>query len=223
MAPFDLPDPLALGPDPELPGLRTAGPHHVLIAGSGPAATEAALTLRALGGSRLPVTLLTPADRYWHRPVSVAEPFAAGRARSYDLGRLRDLGIQVVKGTLAGVDAATRRVRTDEGQLLDYHSLLVATGAEVHPWSAHAVTFAGRPGDVERVHGIVQDLEGGWSRRIAFVAPRGCGWTLPLYELALQMAERARALCLEAELTLFTYERTPLEAAGQAASEAVRS
>jgi sulfide:quinone oxidoreductase len=197
-------------------------PHTVLIAGSGPAAIEAALALRAFGGGRLRVQMLTPATEYVHRPVSVLEPFAAGHARRYDLDRLRELGIQVLNGTLARVDTTARLAITDEGREIRYDDLLLATGAEPRAAVPGAVTFAGRSQDVEAVHGMLQDLEGGWTRRIAFVAPAGCGWTLPLYELALQTAERAADSAVEVRLMLFTGEREPLEALGPSASAAVR-
>ena len=221
-----LPDPADLGPDPEPPGVRAniaiAGspaprrpaprrPRTVLIAGSGPAALEAALALRELGGLR--VQLVSPQTAYVHRPVAVVEPFGAGRVRSYDLARLGEQGIRIHRAALASVDVERRRAVTEEGVELAYDFLLVATGARMRGVVPHAVTFGG-PEGVEGLHGIVQDLEGGWSRRIAFVAPPGATWTLPAYELALQTAGRADDAGVDAEITLLTHEREPLEAFG---------
>lgn len=196
-------------------------PRTALIAGSGPAALEAALALRALAGPHLHVEMLTPDAAYVHRPVSVLEPFAAGRARRYDLDRLGAYGVRVRKGALALVDAGARRVRTVDGAELPYDALLVATGAQAHPALVRATTFGGRADDVARVHGIVQDVEAGWTRRVAFVAPPGCGWTLPLYELALQTALRAADQCQTVELTVLTAEAAPLEVFGPTGSAAV--
>jgi sulfide:quinone oxidoreductase len=226
MAFSDIPDAALLGPDPEPARVRepafspAARPQArtVLIAGSGPAAMEAALAVRAFGGPHLHVQMLTPATAYVHRPLSVVEPFAAGRVRSYELARLGELGIRVHRGTLASVDAASRLVRTGEGRELRYDFLLVATGAQARGAVPHALTFGG-PAQIEAMHGVIQDMEGGWSRRIAFVAPRGATWTLPLYELALQTAQRASDACLDAEIFLVTHERAPLEVFGPTGAE----
>jgi sulfide:quinone oxidoreductase len=227
--PFRLPDPTRLGPDPEPPGVRepaaaAASPalprrRSVLIAGGGPAALEAALALRAFGGPHLQVRLLSPQSAYVHRPLSVLEPFAAGTARSYDLAHLGAHGVRLHHGALASVDPARRRVTTDAGEVLAYDFLLVCTGARPRAVVPRAVTFA-RPAGVEGMHGVIQDLEGGWSRRIAFVAPPGATWTLPLYELALQTAQRATEAGVDAEITLVTHEGAPLEAFGAAGAAA---
>ena len=49
---------------------------HVLVAGGGVAALEAALALRALADERLHVELLAPEPQFWYRPLAVAEPFS---------------------------------------------------------------------------------------------------------------------------------------------------
>ena len=51
-------------------------------------------------------------------------------------------------------------------------------------------TFRGQE-DVEALHGLVQDIEEGYVRSVAFVVPAGVSWSLPLYELALMTARRA--------------------------------
>ena len=43
-----------------------------------------------------------------------------------------------------------------------------------------AVAFTGSLTDQERLHGIVQDVEGGYLRSLAFVVPPGATWPLPL-------------------------------------------
>ena len=50
---------------------------HVLVAGGGVAALEAALALRA-ADERLSVELLAPEPHFWYRPAAVAEPFGLG-------------------------------------------------------------------------------------------------------------------------------------------------
>ena len=64
------------------------------------------------------------------------------------------------------------------------------------------------------MHGLVQDLEDGYVRRIAFVVPPGASWPVPLYELALMTAERAYDMCATAELTLLAPEHAPWRCSG---------
>ena len=74
--------------------------------------------------------------------------------------------------------------------------------------------FTGSAADEEAVHGLVQDVEGGYTRRVAFVVPEGSSWPLPLYELALMLAARAFEMCVELELHFVTPESAPLEVFG---------
>jgi sulfide:quinone oxidoreductase len=67
----------------------------------------------------------------------------------------------------------------------------------------------------------VQDIEGGYTRSLAFLLPEGPVYPLPLYELALMTAERANSMGMdELDLTLVTSETSPLAVFGEAASEA---
>ncbi|MEA2311936.1 MAG: sulfide:quinone oxidoreductase, partial [Solirubrobacteraceae bacterium] len=165
-------------------------PHRVVIAGGGPAALEAALTLQRVAGHRVDVTVLAPDSHYVDRPTTVLEPFAAGRAGRRPLAKLvAKAGARLHAGTLATVETAEHRVRTTDGDVLDYDSLLLAVGAVPRAAPEHTLAF-GAPGAEEAMHGLVQDLEGGYIRRIAFVVPAGATWSLPLYELALMTADR---------------------------------
>ena len=90
------------------------------------------------------------------------------------------------------------------------------------PAFEHAITFRG-PLDAEAMHGLVQDVEGGWTRSVAFVVPAGRRpGRLPLYELALLTAERAHELCLDARAPRRHAEDAPLEVFGTQASRAGR-
>jgi sulfide:quinone oxidoreductase len=71
------------------------------------------------------------------------------------------------------------------------------------------------------MHGLVQDVEGGYTRRAAFVVPTGTTWSLPLYELALLTAARAYDSGLNPELHLITPEESPLAVFGTQASQSL--
>ena len=83
--------------------------------------------------------------------------------------------------------------------------------------------FTGSLTDQERLHGIVQYVEEGYLRRLAFVVPAGNTWPLPLYELALMLAERADSMCAALELHLITPEDAPLKIFGADASREIAS
>ena len=96
---------------------------------------------------------------------------------------------------------------------------MIATGARREEPFEHATTFRGQE-DSEKLHGLIQDLEGQYARRIAFVVPTGVTWTLPLYELALMTARRAYEMSLEGvELTFVTPEDGPLAVFGPGPSD----
>jgi sulfide:quinone oxidoreductase len=196
-------------------------PFKVLIAGAGPAGLEAALAVRELAGDRVDITLLAPDDELTYRPLSVADPFSLAITRRYPLDAIaRDLEADRVVDRLASVDPDAHTVRTAGGLEIGYDALLVALGAGATPAFERATTFWG-PGDAEAVHGLVQDVEGGYIRRVAFVVPPGLTWSLPIYELALLTAARAYESNLTSELRVITPEDAPLAVFGTQASQSL--
>ena len=197
-------------------------PTHVLIAGGGIAAAEAVIALRSLAGDRVAITLLSPAEELEYRPLSVVEPFGGEGSRRLPLAELaRDFGLRLEHGTLDWVAPSPHRAYTTEGRELPYDVLIVATGARPIADFPGALTFRGSR-DVAAMRGLVEAVQTGAARRVAFVVPARSAWTLPLYELALLVAARAADAGVEGvELTVVTPEATPLALFGEDASAEV--
>jgi sulfide:quinone oxidoreductase len=196
-------------------------PAEVVIVGGGVAALEALMALRDLAGDRVRAQLVAPEPDFVYRPMSVAEPFGLGEARRYPLRRIADdVGAGLVQAAVAAVDGRARQVVLRSGDTLPFHTLVLAPGARLLSAFDNAVTFTG-PGSGAAVRALLDDLEQGRVRRIAFVAPTVTGWTLPLYELALLTAQHAAGRALPRELSLITPEPRPLAIFGERASAAV--
>jgi sulfide:quinone oxidoreductase len=194
----------------------------VVICGGGIAAVEGLLRLRRLAGDSVKIELVAPNDELVYRPMAVREPFAFGPPRRYPLRRIaRDCDADWTQDSLAWVDPDAQVVHTGEGRRVEYDALLIAIGARQVEAYEHVATFRDAEADAS-FHGIVQDVEGGYSRRLAFIQPVGPVWPLPLYELALMTAERAESMDIRnLELALVTPEPRPLAVFGSAVSEVV--
>jgi sulfide:quinone oxidoreductase len=194
----------------------------VVVCGGGIAAAEGLLRLRSLAGDAVDLRLVAPNDDLVYRPLAVREPFAFGAPKRYPVRWIaRDTGADWLQDALAWVDRESRVVHTRGGQELEYDALLLAVGANQVDEYRHAGTFRDGAAD-ETFQGVVQDIELGYSKSLAFIQPVGPVWPLPLYELALMTAERAHSMDVrELELTLVTPEHHPLAVFGPAASDAV--
>ena len=195
-------------------------PLMVVIAGGGVAGLEAAFALRELAGDRVTVTLLSPGDEFVYRPLSIGEPFTASHAERHPLAPLAAAaGAELVRDTLASVDVRSQVLRTGSGAKLSYDALLLGLGAALQPLSEHATNVDDARMD-ELLHGLVQDIEGGYVHRLAIIVPGPMPWPFPAYELALMASERAWDMQTELDVTVLTPERTPLEIFGEEASRA---
>lgn len=193
----------------------------VLIAGGGVAGLEALIALRELAGPRVAITLLTPDTEFVYQPLSVREPFAGGGVAHHALRRVADdMGAELVTDSLAWVAPGQHAAFTGSGTEISYDVLIVALGARRQERYPKVATFRGNE-DSESVRGLLQDVEDGYSRRIAFVVPPGITWPLPLYELALMTAARAREMGQTPQLTFVTPEEQPLGVFGPEASAEV--
>jgi sulfide:quinone oxidoreductase len=193
----------------------------VVIAGGGVAGLETALALAELAPDSTTRVLIAPNAEFVYRPMTVQEPFAYPAARRYRLEQIvADAHAELVAGEVVLVEPEKQIVHTHAGAQMEYDALVLALGAVARPRYEHAITIDDRRLD-EAFHGLLQDVEGGYIRAIAFVSPGRMAWPLPIYELALMTAARAYDMNLEIEETLITPEERPLAIFGAPASSAV--
>jgi sulfide:quinone oxidoreductase len=196
-------------------------PFKVLIAGGGVAALEGALALADLGGGRLALTLLAPDPEFHYRPMAVREPFAYRAAERHAVADIAQAaGAAVIAESFASIDAAAHVVHTESDSQIEYDALLLALGATAQVRFPHALTIDDARLD-EQLHGLLEDVDGGYVHTLAFVVPARMAWPLPIYELALLTARRAFEMNVEVAITIATPEEQPLEIFGVEASATV--
>ena len=199
------------------PNAHATAAHKVVIAGGGVAALEALLTLRELAQDRVTIDLVTPNSEFVYRPMELAALFRDERVQHFDLVRIAaDQGATLVPDRLEGV-WPDKRVIMQSGAQRAYDSLLLAVGAHLRVGVPGAMTV-GAPGFRQEFRRALDDVECGIARSLAFAAPAGTGWLLPLYELALLTADNLADRGVTAELKVVTPEDAPLEAFGVEAS-----
>lgn len=192
-------------------------PLHVVIAGGGVAAVECALALHDLAAERVRMTLVAPNADFELHALRTAEPFSADHVRRHALAELAvHVGAELVPAAVERVDAEHQRLVAG-GRTIAYDLLVVAVGGRHVPAYRRALTFAGeREMDF---HGLLQDIDEGYSRAVDFVVPPGTTWTLPLYELALLTAREAWTMGIDdVKLRIVTPEAEPLVLFGPRAS-----
>ena len=155
------------------------------------------------------MTVLAPNSELVNRPMTVREPFAYPRASRYPLAPIvADAGAELISDELAWIEPDRRVVHTKGGAEIEYDALLLAIGARIHARYEHALTINDTTLD-ETLHGLLQDLEGGYIHSLAFIAPGRMAWPMPLYELALLTAGRAYDMNIDLATTIITPEDRP--------------
>jgi sulfide:quinone oxidoreductase len=195
----------------------SSGAIRVVIAGGGVAGLEAALAVRQLAADAS-VELITRDADFAYRQLSVVEPFSDAKTVRVSYDALRTRGIAVTQALLSRVQPREHLAVLADGDTRRFDALLVAVGAAPRAAVKRAITFTG-PASTYLLHQLVDDVDRGAVRRVAFVVPRGVTWPLPLYELALQLAAHANAAGKDAEVRITTSESRPLEAFGSTVSD----
>lgn len=196
-------------------------PFAVVICGGGTAGIEGLLRLRRLAGGSVEVTLLCPQEQLFYRPDAVLEPFALRPMQPYPIARIAaDTSARWLCDSLAWVDPSNRTVHTTAGVELAYDALLLAVGARERTPPEHMDVFTDQ-GSATMYRGILEDIEAARITEIAFVRPEQPSWPLPLYELALLTAQRARDVHAQLHISVITREPQPLHAFGREAGQAI--
>jgi sulfide:quinone oxidoreductase len=194
----------------------------VVICGGGIAAIEGLLRMRKLTGDALDITVLAPNEELSYRPLAVHEPFSGRGIQRYPLRTIaRQTGANWVQGAADWLDPDAQVVHTTDGAGLEFDALLLAVGGHLVVPFDHVTVFDDAHAD-EGYHGLIQDVETGYTRSVALIVPEGPAWLLPAYELALMTAERAGSMGEEGlSISVVTPEPAPLAALGEEASRAV--
>jgi sulfide:quinone oxidoreductase len=191
---------------------------NVLVAGGGVAALEAVLALRALAGDRVRIRVLTPDALFAYRPLRVLEPFDRGAMFTIPWSAVAaDCGCELVPGRLVSVDAAAGTALTATGTTLTYDELVIATGAIQTPAVAGAIMLGARE-EAPRLAELVATMRRSLLHRVVVAIPAGVTWTVPAYELALQIAQLRAANGATIHIHVVTAEREPAGVLGADAS-----
>jgi len=190
-----------------------------VICGGGIGAIEGLLRLRRLLGEAVDVTLVAPNDELRYRPLAVDEPFARRGVRTYPLKTIaRRTNSEWEQKVVEWVDPDAQVVHTSDGGAVSYDGLLLAVGARLSRPFDHVTVFDDAHAD-EAYQGLIQDVEGGYTRSVALILPEGPAWLLPAYELALMTAERAVSMGEEGlSVSVVTPEPAPMATLGEGVS-----
>jgi len=196
----------------------------IVIIGGGVAALEAAIGLHDSPNIEADVTMVTPQEEFHYRPFAVLEPFGYQKTACMSIADLvAGCNVELVHDKVSRVDHTFKRVMLAGGRLLSFDALVVTTGAEPVEGLRGGMMIGG-PGGNDNMARVLREIDAGVVKRVAFVAPPGASWTLPVYEFALLTAARVRTHLQPAlHVMVVTPEQRPLQVFGEMAGDRVMS
>ena len=194
----------------------------VVIAGGGIAGMEAALALADLAGDLAEITLVAPDPEFLYKPLTVEEPFTMQPAERHDLApALATIGVEFVEDAVVAVDHEAGALALSKGGQVPFDRLVVCVGGKTRDAFEGVETFWSHRSDLP-VDEIIRRAHASEARTLSLLIPPATTWSLPMYELALQIRSRSEALGMaDLELRLVTPEDSPLAVFGTTAAEAV--
>lgn len=183
---------------------------------------EAALALADLAGDLTDITLVAPGPEFLYKPLTVEEPFTMQPAERRELApALAAIGVAFLEDAVASIDADRGTATLDKGAALPFDYLIVCVGGRTRDAFEGVETFWSNRGDlpVDEMIGRAHSSEAG---TLTLLVPPSTSWSLPLYELALQLRSRTEGLGMaDTVLRLLTPEAAPLAICGTRASQAL--
>jgi sulfide:quinone oxidoreductase len=147
-------------------------PKRIVILGGGTGGTLTANRLRRRLGDGAEIHVVDRNDRHVYQPGLLFVPFGLARASEIIRPRRRQFldGISFHEAAVEAVDLADDRVRLENGSVLPYDVLVVATGARLQPeetegltgpgWQERSFTFNTVEG-AQALHEALERFEGG--------------------------------------------------------------
>jgi sulfide:quinone oxidoreductase len=206
---------------------RPADRPRVVIAGAGVAGVEAALALDAFMDGAARVTVVDASGRFAVPATAAGRAFGITPAVDVPVSRLlAGTGVALRPARLVAIDPGRRLAMLAGGELLGYEHLVIAVGGRTAAPLGEALTFRGHR-DAHALRGLIDGVadhaERGAHTDLVVSIPRGCGWPLAGYDIALMAREHlvAQGHGERCRLSVVTAEEAPLAMFGPGAAASV--
>jgi sulfide:quinone oxidoreductase len=203
-----------------------AGVPKVIVLGGGFAGLETAYLLRMRLHDAVDVTVVSDQDEFLFRPNTIYIPFGADpdSLRIPLRKPMQRRGIDFRSGRVREVDVDARRVSLEDGTVLPYDRLVIATGAAMRPeevpgleehaetiWTPERMSDLGR-----RLVELELRVRAGIDAQVLFVVPPNNKCAGPLYEIVFMLETWLRRQGIRDRVTIThsTMEHSFIQAFG---------
>jgi sulfide:quinone oxidoreductase len=206
----------------------------VVVAGGGFAGLETAFMLRQRAHEEIDIALVSDRDRFLFKPNTIYIPFGAEPdSLLIDLEHpLKKRHISFFQGRVKEVDPDARHLGLEDGTVLPYDALVLATGAAMRPQEvpglAENACTIWTPEEMLKLRDRLLELERrakeGAAQKVLFLVPPNNKCSGPLYEIVFMLETWARRQMMirdQLEITYSTYEHSFIQAFGPRLHEVV--